>query len=171
MNAIPVKRISREFGWLDVVIRPQTISRWMIELTGKYVSHIVRRMAYWIKEKAALIHCDETPFVCTEDNKKRGTKNSKSYMWVYHTADQYGSPPIFIYDYKDNRRTENVERYLKGYHGIIMADGYEPYHTVARQSNGDIVVAGCWAHAKRKFAEVIKTDPRNAVGTVAFEGN
>ena len=52
-----------------------------------------------------------------------------------------------------------------------MADGYEPYHTVAKKSNGDIVVAGCWAHSKRRFAEIIKADPKNALGTVAFEGN
>ena len=92
-------------------------------------------------------------------------------MWVYHTADQYGSPPIFIYDYRDNRRTENVENFTSGYHGILMADGYEPYHTVARKSNGDIVVGGCWAHCKRKFADVIKVDRKNSIGTVAFEGN
>ena len=37
---------------------------------------------------ARLIHADETPFICEEDHKKEGrTKNSKSYMWVYHTAD------------------------------------------------------------------------------------
>ena len=70
---------------------------------------------------------------------------------MYHTADQYGSPPIFVYEYRDNRRKENVEEFLSGYKGIVMADGYEPYHTVARQSNGDIVVAGCWAHYSRSI--------------------
>ena len=172
VNAVPINRISKEFGWLDVVLRPQALSRWMIKLTEKYLVKMAKRMGAKMISFAKLIHCDETPFVCLEDRKKEGrTKNSKSFMWVYHTADQYGSPPIFIYEYKDNRRTENVEEFLKDYHGIIMADGYEPYHTVARKSNGDIVVAGCWAHAKRKFAEIIKTDPKNAVGTVAFEAN
>ncbi len=27
--------------------------------------------------------------------------NSKSYMWVFHMADGYGSPPIFVYMYRD----------------------------------------------------------------------
>ena len=171
IKAVPINRIGREFSWLDVTIRPPTISRWLIRLTDKYLIPVSERMKWFIKQ-ADLIHCDETPFVCEEDRKKEGrTKNSKSYMWVYHTADQYGSPPIFIYEYKDNRRTENVEAFLKAYHGVIMADGYEPYHTVAKKSKGDIVVAGCWAHLKRKFMDVIKTDPKNAVGTVAYEGN
>ncbi|MBP3198066.1 MAG: transposase, partial [Butyrivibrio sp.] len=52
---------------------------------------------------------------------------------------------------RDNRRKENVEIFLKKYKGILMADGYEPYHTVARLSNGDIVVAGCWAHYSRNI--------------------
>lgn len=171
INAVPINRISKELGWLDAVIRPATMSRWMINLTDKYLVKLYDLMKTEIK-KARLIHADETPFICESDRKKPGrTKNSKSYMWVYHTADQYGSPPIFIYDYHDNRRKENVEIFLKDYQGIIMADGYEPYHAVARSSNGSIVVAGCWAHLKRKFVDVIKTDPKNAVGTVAFDGN
>ena len=171
VNGLPINRISREIWWSDLTIRPPTICRWMEQLTERYLQPVDQMMRMEIL-KARLIHCDETPFVCEEDRKKEGrTKNSKSYMWVYHTADQYGSPPIFIYDYKDNRRTENVERFLKGYRGIIMADGYEPYHTVARMSNGDIVVAGCWAHLKRKFMEVVKVDPKNAKGTIAYEGN
>lgn len=171
INAVPINRISKELGWLDAVIRPATMSRWMINLTDKYLVKLYDLMKTEIK-KAKLIHADETPFICESDRKKPGcSKNSKSYMWVYHTADQYGSPPIFIYDYHDNRRKENVEIFLKEYQGIIMADGYEPYHAVARSSNGSIVVAGCWAHLKRKFVDVIKTDPKNAVGTVAFDGN
>lgn len=169
--AVPINRTVKELGWMDAVIRPQTISRWMIRLTDKYLIPVYNMMKDEIKH-ARLIHADETPFICEEDHKKEGrTKNSKSYMWVYHTADQYSSPPIFIYEYRDNRRKENVEDFLSGYKGIVMADGYEPYHTVARQSNGDIVVAGCWAHLKRKFADVIKTDPKNAKGTIAYEGN
>ena len=35
----------------------------------------------------------------------------------------------------------------------------------------DIIVAGCWAHLKRKMAAIIKADPKNAKGTVAYEGN
>ena len=171
INAIPINRISRDIGWLDVIMRPPTMSRWMIKLTDKYLMPVFDAMKDEIL-KARLIHADETPFICEEDHKKEGrTKNSKSYMWVYHTADQYGSPPIFIYVYRDNRRKENVEIFLKKYEGILMADGYEPYHTVARLSNGAIVVAGCWVHLKRKFMDVIKTDIKNAKGTVAYEGN
>jgi transposase len=172
VKAVPLTRISKEFGWLDTVIRPQTLARWMVKIPKKYLIGVYERMMKKMLSTARLIHCDETPFICEEDRKKpKKTKNSKSYMWVYHTADCYGSPPIFIYVYKDNRRTENVEEFLKDYKGIIMADGYEPYHTVARESNGDIVVAGCWAHAKRRFAEIIKANPKQALGTVAFEGN
>ncbi len=172
VNGMPINRVAKEFGWMDTIFRRQTMSRWMIRVTGKYLMPVLERMEAKMKSTAKLIHCDETPFVCVEDHRKPGkTKNSKSYMWVFHTADQHGSPPIFIYKYKENRRTENEEEYLKDYKGYIMADGYEPYHTVARKSDGDIVVAGCWAHCKRKFADVVKADTEKALGTVAFEGN
>ena len=170
INAVPVNRTAREFGWLDATIRPQTICRWLMRLTDRYLYKIYDKMSREILS-ARLIHADETPFKCVEDQKRKKSKGSKSWMWVYHTADQYNSPPIFVYDYHDNRRTENVERFLSEYKGIVMADGYEPYHAVARLSNGDIKVAGCWAHLKRKFTDVVKAEPKNSKGTVAYEGN
>lgn len=168
VNAIPINRISKELGWLDVVVRPPTMCRWVVSLAQRYFPPILEGMREQIK-KADLIHCDETPFICVEDREKKGSKTASSYMWVYHSAD--GARPVFLYEYKDNRRTENIEAFLSGYRGVIMADGYEPYHIAAKKSGGAFVVAGCWAHAKRKFAEVVKADPKNAVGTVAMEGN
>lgn len=36
-----------------------------------------------------------------------------------------------------------------------MTDGYQPYHTLMKKSDR-IQAAGCYAHARRKFAEIIK---------------
>lgn len=166
VDAIPVNRFSRDIGWNDVELRPQTMSRWTVNLTEKYLFPVFEHMKRYIF-KAKLIHCDETPFIVERN------KNQESWMWVYHTADRCGSPPIFIYDYRPDRKSVNVEEFLEGYAGIIMADGYEPYHKVARESNGTIIVAGCWAHCKRKFANLMKSDKEKhcRAGSIAFEGN
>lgn len=167
---MPINRITEEFKRNDVEVSRQTMARWMISISDRYFNPIIKHMHKRLLE-ADLIHADETPFIVAEDRKIKESKSSKSYMWVYHTASEYNSPPIFIYDYRDNRRTESVEDYLTGYRGVLMTDGYEAYHKLEKESNGEITVAGCWAHCKRKFAEIIKAAPKKSEGTIAYEGN
>lgn len=31
-----------------------------------------------------------------------------------------------------------------GYKGILVTDGYQPYHTLAKERSEDLKVAGCW---------------------------
>ncbi|MQN01494.1 MAG: transposase [bacterium LCO1.1] len=53
------------------------------------------------------------------------------------------------------RNGEVIQDYLEGYKGILVTDGYQPYHTIMKNSN-DITVAGCYSHVRRKFAEIVK---------------
>lgn len=69
VDAIPVNRFSRDIGWNDVELRPQTMSRWTVNLTEKYLFPVFEHMKRYIF-KAKLIHCDETPFI-VERNKIR----------------------------------------------------------------------------------------------------
>ena len=44
--------------------------------------------------------------------------------------------------------------YLAGFEGYIQTDGYNGYDALGRQPG--IVMVGCWAHARRKFHEVLQ---------------
>ena len=49
-----------------------------------------------------------------------------------------------------------------------MTDGYEVYHSIGRERK-DITFAGCWAHARRGFADVVKAlGEKNAKNTVSY---
>lgn len=61
----------------------------------------------------------------------------------------------FLYEGPDDRSGEVLKKYLSGDKGTLMTDGYQPYHTLMKKS-GRIQVAGCYAHARRKFAKIIK---------------
>lgn len=104
--------------------------------------------------ESRLVHCDETPFVVVQNGKSSVTKD---YMWVYHTGPEHGSPPVYLYQYSPTRKTENPRNFLKGYCGILVTDGYQVYHALKKECGGDLKVAGCWAHAKRKYAELRKS--------------
>lgn len=51
-----------------------------------------------------------------------------------------------------------------------MCDGYQVYHTLEKRADTKFRVCGCWAHARRPFAQIYKTlGEEKAMGTVAAE--
>ena len=168
VNHSPYNRIEASFKCKDANISRQNMAGWMNRIHDRYLRPLGREFHRELL-KSRLIHCDETPFRMPDNG--RGP-NSKDYMWVYHTCEQYGSPPIFIYDYQPTRKAENPRAFLDGYEGILMTDGYQVYHTLAEERPDELKAAGCWAHAKRKFAEIVKsTGTKTANGTIADKAN
>lgn len=168
VNAVPINRLAEEFLRNDVRISRQVMAGWMIRISDRYLGPVYKEMHRKILE-SKLIHCDETPFKVVDDG--RGP-DSKNYMWVYHSSEQYESPPIYLYEYQPTRKTDNPRSFLKGYKGILMTDGYQVYHTLAKERPDDLKVAGCWAHAKRRWAEIVKSiGKKTANGIVADEAN
>jgi len=168
VNAIPLNRLSEEFKRHDVIISRQTMAGWMIRLTERYLGPVYRAMINKLLS-AELVHCDETPFKLVGASKG---PNSKSYMWVYHTYDQYGVPPIFIYEYQPSRKAEFPREFFKDFKGTLVTDGYQAYHKIAAERPGELTIAGCWAHAKRKFTDIAKAmGSSSANGAIAADAN
>jgi transposase len=51
---------------------------------------------------------------------------------------------------------------LRDFNGTLMADCYTGYNAVCAKNN--ITRLGCWAHARRKFIEAQKIQPKGKVG-------
>lgn len=164
VNSQPLNRISETMKFNEVDISKQVLAKWCINITKSYLMPVAWHMHKQIL-KSELIHCDETPFVLTEN------KNRKAYMWLYHTDQQYGSTPIYIYEYRPSRKADHPREFLKDYEGVLVTDGYQVYHTLEKEKPDKLRVAGCWVHAKRKYAEIIKALGDKAAGTIAYEGN
>lgn len=162
VNHIPLNRLSEDFRRKDFNVSKQNLANWMIEITERYLIQVYR---YMKKEllKSKLIHCDETPFKLV--NNGRGP-SSKDYMWLFHTCPRYGSPDIYLYHYDDGKRnTDVLLKFLEDYAGILLTDGYTVYHSAENKSQGKLTVAGCWTHARRRYADFVK-----GVGTEGFKG-
>ncbi len=147
VNAVPLNRLSEEFLRQDVNIPRQDMASWMIRINRYYLGPIHDMFKKELL-KSHHIHCDETPFTMPE--------HGKQYMWVYHSTGGDDNHPVFLYEYPGTRGAAAPDAYLKEYQGILVTDGYESYHTLARRRPDDLKVAGCWAHAKRRFAEIVK---------------
>ena len=82
VNSMPIQRLSDEFARYDVKIPSQTMCRWVIQGSEKYMKLLYDRL----HEKLFsyhVIHADETPVEVVRDGRPAG---SKSYMWVYRMA-------------------------------------------------------------------------------------
>lgn len=85
---------------------------------------------------------------------------SQSWMWV-----KTGGPPdqpVILFDYSTSRAQEVPSRLLEGYRGYLMTDDYAGYSALGAQSGVERL--GCWAHARRKFVEAQKVQPKGKTG-------
>lgn len=81
-------------------------------------------------------------------------------MWV-----QTGGPadrPVILFDYATSRAQEVPTRLLEGYRGYVMTDDYSGYNELAAQEGVERL--GCWAHARRKFVDAQKVQPKGKTG-------
>jgi len=82
----------------------------------------------------------------------------KSYMWLYRTSGDTDKP-IVLYEYQPGRGGAHPETFLNGFKGYLHMDGCAGYHNLSEK----ITVAGCSAHASRKFDEAMKSLPKRKV--------
>lgn len=102
--------------------------------------------------QAAQNHPDYSPLEVIHDDRVAG---SKSYMWVHLTGELSPVPRIIVYEYQKTRHSDHPKKYYKDFSGILMTDGLEQCHKLAREREG-LVNASCLAHARRHFANAIK---------------
>ncbi len=74
----------------------------------------------------------------------------------YITGKMYTKAPIVLYEYQKTRNTSHPCEFLKDYSGTVVTDGYQVYHGLEKQRE-DLKIAGCWSHARRRFANVVKS--------------
>ena len=78
----------------------------------------------------------------------------------------YKDQPIVLYEYQKTRKADHPRQFLKDFKGVVVTDGYQVYHKLAKERQ-DLNVAGCWSHARRRFSEAYKAAGSKAKTTVA----
>lgn len=98
------------------------------------------------------LFADETTAPVLDPGRGR-TKTGQ--FWAYARDDRpWGGtdPPGVAYLYAPDRKSERPQGHLAGFKGIVQVDGYAGYNALAE--SGDIALAYCWAHVRRKFYEL-----------------
>lgn len=155
VNAVPLYRQEQEFERYGLHISRQNMANWTIQCADRYLAILYD----YLHQKLYGYHvlqADETPVLVNKDGRGPG---SKSFMWVYRTGQMYVEKPIILYEYQRTRSTDHPRRFLKGFGGVCVTDGYQVYHTLGKERE-DLKIAGCWSHARRRFDEAVKALPK-----------
>ena len=159
----PLYRQEQEINRKGIKLSRQTMSNWILKATEDYLTPVYEQLHRELLKRDVL-HADETTLQVLHEPGK--TPQSDSYMWLYRTSGDTDKP-IVLYEYQPGRGAKHPKEFLTGYTGYLHSDGYAGYHDLGE----DITVVGCWAHARRKFDEAVKSLPKGkAKGSSASQG-
>jgi transposase len=147
---LPLYRQSQIFARHGVEIDRSTLANWVGGACW-WLEPLQARLAAHVFGSTKLF-ADDTPIPVLDPGRGR-TKTGR--LWVYARDDRpWGGadPPAAVYFYSPDRRAERPATHLQDFRGVLQVDGYAGFERLT--TPGNIVLAACWAHARRKFYEV-----------------
>ena len=104
-------------------------------------------------EEGGYVQVDESPIKYLSP----GTgKAQQGYVWTYRKPATQRDPKggDVYFDWQTSRGHECLKKVIPSdYRGVVQCDAYSAYPTFARSHANEIILAGCWAHVRRKFFE------------------
>lgn len=163
-NALPLERQARAYRDNGIKLATNTMANWVIKSTDHYLSLLYDRLHELIYENH-IIHADETPVKVIRIDNNKIKNGKKTYMWVYRNRPTKKTRPIVLFDWQPSRKADHPRDFLKNFFGTVITDGYQVYHKLDRECD-DLTIGGCWIHARRPFADFIKSFKGAADGTI-----
>jgi len=162
VEGMPLYRQEQQWERMGIELSRQTMANWMVQGSERWLRPVYERMREHLI-KRDILHADETTLQVLHEPGRAA--DTVSYMWLYRTGRD--GPAIVLYDYQTTRAGRHAKKFLEGFKGYLHVDGYEGYNGIP-----DVVLVGCWAHARRKFDEALKAIPGTSEGitSVAKEG-
>jgi transposase len=147
VDGTPLYRMEDALARANIPAGRGTLAHWVIRPTELHLTRLYEAMHKTLLSQP-LVHGDETTVQVLKEQGK--TAQSKSYMWVYRSA-QDSQQPVVLFDYQPGRGQEYPQAFLAGYEGMLMTDGYSAWRTLE-----GVTHFGCLAHARRMFVDAHK---------------
>lgn len=150
MDHIPLyrfERISERSGWK---IPRSTTCDWLAQ-AARLLTPLYQQMKEQLL-RSRVIHLDDTP-VNMQDPETG--QLSRAFFWTYVGDEEH---PQVVIDFRTDRSRAGPRDFLGNFTGTLQGDAYAGYASLLQESAGRISLAGCWAHARRKFDEAKKVD-------------
>ena len=148
VQATPLYRQEQSLQRLGLTLSRQTMANWVLA-GAAWLEILLQRMQKDLLSRD-ILHADETPLQVLKEPGRAA--QTKSYLWLYRSGRE--GPAIVLFEYQQTRAGEHPRRFLKDFTGFVNVDGYAGYAGVPH-----VTLAGCWAHARRKFVEALDSLP------------
>ena len=155
---IPFNHLEKHFAnTLGIPISKSNMADYMAK-TAEVLTPIYEKMKVdLLKTETKVIHADETTLTLS---KQVNPNRKKSYVFVYASS-FYDKNQIHIYEFNETRSIDPESSYLKDFDGYIECDDYAGYDKL-RKAKSNIKLQRCWAHARRKYMDILKAMPKEA---------
>jgi transposase len=138
------ERIYRERHGVN--LSRQTLCGW-VEVAADWLSPIYREMKAGVVA-GDYLQADETPIRYLDPDVKG--KSQSGWLWTY--SQPQGD---VVFEWQVSRSREGPRAFLKSFHGKLQTDGYGVYESLARERGDELILIGCWAHARRGLHEAL----------------
>jgi len=152
---LPLYRQAQIYARQGIDLDRSTLADW-VGRAARLLRPVHERLLVTLKSSAKLF-ADETTAPVLDPGRGR-TKIGQ--LWAYARDDRpWGGadPPGVAYVYAPDRKAERPIAHLAGFKGILQVDGYAGYRALAER--GDVQLALCWAHVRRRFYELAAAGP------------
>ena len=161
--------VTSKFGdYLPLYRLEDILARGGFEIDRGTQSRWCRDMAEMIKPlyKLMVQRVLSSHLICTDDTimpmlAKGQTHQSRMWCYVGDAANPYN-----LFDFTLGRGRDGPVKFLADFNQVLLADGYGGYDGVV--VGNKIHRAGCWAHARRKFVDAERSNPKIAATAVAL---
>jgi transposase len=159
--------VSKYLDGLPLYRQSGILTREGIDIERATLADWVGHAAWWVSSLAAMIgayameadviHTDDTPIAVLAPGYG---KTRTGRIWVYLTDERPWAgtrAPAVYYRFSPDRKGERPRDHLSSFQGIIQADAFSGYETLARQAGRPgsdaprIMHAACFAQARRKL--------------------
>ena len=152
---LPLYRQAQIYARQGVTLDRSTLADWVGR--AAFLLRPVHERLFMRLKSSAKLFADETTAPVLDPGRGR-TKTGQ--LWAYARDDRtWGGrdPPGVAYVYAPDRKAERPIAHLAGFKGVLQVDGYGGYRALAER--GDVELAFCWAHVRRRFYELAVAGP------------
>jgi len=156
VDHLPLYRQEKRYARQGVDLSRSTLCGWLADAAAA-LDPLYRLLKDRVLA-AKVVHTDDTP-IPVQDPTRDHCRTGR--IWAYVSTGGV------VYDATEDRCRDGPLAFLAGFRGFLQCDAYAGYDELFRAAKGAVVEVGCWAHARRKFVEAEKTNPREAHEAVA----
>lgn len=148
-KAVPLYRQEKDFNSKGVPLLRATMSDWVCIAAEQWCLPVYKKMRALLIA-GNIIHADESVLQVLHEAGRKATTDSR--MWVYCNG-KMNDRSVIIFEYQQTRGGIHPARFLKGFTGFLICDGYDAYNSVTGTKR-----CGCWTHTRRYFVEALPKD-------------